>query len=284
MVESRFLEETSRGDAEHRDGDKGRLANSPLRGKSILCFGSLDWETRGRIWYKRILPMDIMPTALLYVPTTRSIVVACRGSINSSNDNTSCDGKAVLVGTRRANNTTQDRQVSVVASSLRVFSADTLEERPGDAVYLRPGIRITGLSRLGVEPVTKLSLRTSPGSDYSARRTKNTLRDTGAAAGGIGVGLETTIGAAAAVGGDAIAVACCFHAGDGEESLNMSNKGKRRPTMQKQAAGGSTMTNSTLSTATTTVVAAFEVVAWGNGHGEQIHERCGARCRGRHDR
>lgn len=289
VAESSILEETLRGETERRDSDNGNLANSLLRGEAVLCFGFLNWEARGRIWRKRISPTDMMPTAIVYVPTTRSIVVACRGSCsNSCDDNAPCVGNIARVGTRRACKTPRDHQPNVVVSSLRVFSVDTLEERPGEAFYMRPGIRITGLARLGVKSTTRISLR----SNHSVRQTKSMPRGAGTATdSGERVGQDMNIDTAAAIGGDAIAVACCFHMGDDGEALNITHKGKRNSGMQKHEAGEATVTNSTLFTsgddwndgidsvqdcaATATIVAAFEVVACGNGQGGQLHERCG---------
>lgn len=169
----------------------------------VLCFGSLAWETRTR-WYQKSLKEN--PTHLVYLPASRSVVVACRengspvdsparepGGVHHSgdNDDSTCD--------------------HLVSSTLRVFDAETLEERymDGCPVRLRPGVMITALTQIGLDPSTRLAYRrvaasTLEGSMTSARRPL-------ALAGAAG---NKPLHDAAAVGGDAIAVACCSENAD----------------------------------------------------------------------
>lgn len=182
---------------------------SALLGESILCFGSLDWETRGRC-FKRDFPQSITPTHLIHVPITRSIVMA---SLEKQRGGPSDDAENSFettdrVGKRSAQPTKNNDNRPAVGdvSSLRVYSADSLEERPSGPLRLRPGLRISGLARFGVHSGTRLHFR-SP-IKGSAGGDGHYGRGTGKPTGGLRLGAH----AAAAVGGDVIAVACCMNA------------------------------------------------------------------------
>lgn len=143
----------------------------------VLSFGTLDKELRGQR-HKRALQQE--PTHIVYVPVTRSIVVAFCGG--KDEEETLCAESAGASGGEPG----QTRPVSwnIFLCSLRVFDADSLDERPGGPLLLLPGVRITGIAPLGTSVPSGVPLGTS-------------VRV---------VGQDTP---AAAVGGDVIAVACC---------------------------------------------------------------------------
>lgn len=215
------------------NGNVARLDGQPASTELSLCFGSVDdIEPRGRCSHK---PLPWTPTHLVYVPTSRSIVVAC----DTSSDETTQDSHPPSGETSTPTGATpaprcgteeQTASLSTAASSrstsrLRVFDADTLEERPGTRpLCLRPGVRVTGAALLP-GPVGPL------GAAASNRFARSVPAE-----------------AAAAVGGDVVAVACCSCAPTAEPEERFGGSGSHRP-----AAG------------VTTIVAAFEVVACGNG-------------------
>lgn len=205
-----------------------------------LSFGSLDdSEPRGRCSHK---PLACTPTHLVYVPTSRSIVVACHTSsdnrkASSHHGDTAANSGATPApcgGTEQAVSPSTAAS-SYSASSLRIFDADTLEERQSTSpVSLLPGVRVTGMALLpglgGPLGATAPSHPSCPNP-----RSAPTM--------------------AAAVGGDVVAVACCVSTAETEERLRW-REGARAESV-------------------TTVVAAFEVVARGNDGGA-VSDEAGA--------
>lgn len=266
----RSVEDILHDDTSKRSGSNVRLGE----GQSILCFGFLHLETRGR-WYKRLLPTKVTPTALLYVPTTRSIVMACQDS-HSSDDSYSSIEEGTPVGPRKASTRAKDGHTNNAVSNLRIFSAHTLEEREGEAVYLQPELRITNISRIGVDVSNKLLLRASSRKDYDERGTESSSKKSKSTTCGVDTRLKSKEGATAAVGGDVIAVACCRHADNGGGDFNTAGQGERCPSMKKQA--GVSTSNSCDGGTTTTVLATFEVVACGSDRGCRRGEQACRRC------
>lgn len=147
----------------------------------FLSVGTLSKQPRGQC-YKKTLPLS--PTHVVYVPTTRSIIVAC--------DDYRGKTTAVAEAATRGASLGEAQQVCSppsCTSSLQVFDADTLEERPGGPLHLLPGVRVTGMALLGLDPFPIVSRETG----------------TGATPWADGGGSPP----AAAVGGDVVAVACC---------------------------------------------------------------------------
>eukprot|EP00752_Nemacystus_decipiens_P002970 g2759.t1 len=224
----------------HSGGDGERAIGMETSRGVLLSFGSLDdIEPRGRCSHK---PLPWTPTHLVYVPTSRSIVVACHTSSDKREQDSPTAGKTTInAGTAPAPRcgAQQPAPPSIAASRtrnsascLRIFDADTLEVRPGTGpLCLRPGVRITGVALL-------------PGLGCPVG---------GAAPSRFPRLVPAT--AAAAVGGDVVAVACCSCASTTESEERLRGSGAR------PAAG------------VTTVVAAFEVVAsGGNGGGGTVGE------------
>lgn len=183
-----------------------------FRGLS-LCLGKLDKEPRGNFQKKTLLQT---PTHLLYAPVTRSIVVACQ---DYAHDKT---------GGRFAGDVgSVPPSCPSLSSSLRVFNADTLDERPGGPLHLIPGVRVTGMASLGLKERWKPPGRTTAICDGNM------------------LGINTS---SAAVGGDVIAIACCFEA----------NRDRRQNGYLART------DDSTDIKTLKTVVSAFEVVAYGD--------------------
>lgn len=212
----------------------------------LLCLGTLDWEPRGR-YHRRPLPW--VPTHLAYVAITRSIVVA--GYENSDNNDNAAAGAY-------RDSVTQLQTTPCCSSVLRIFDADTLEERPGGPLRFRPGVRVTGIAPLGLGALPNISLRTKP-ANVVGRSGKN-------------IDLP-----AAAVGGDVVAVAsCCTAAVIGEQREDNVNNNKRRgrralpqregtSTADGISGGGTTAVADEIDPdGLVTVVTAFEVVACGS--------------------
>ena len=148
----------------------------------FLSVGALSKQPRGQCYKK---PLPLSATHLLYVPTTRSIVVAC----DDHRSKATAVAEAVASGASRGEAEQQVFPPPNFTSSLRVFDADTLDERPGGPLQLLPGVRVTGMAHLGHDP-----LRCVPRE-----------MDTGAATPWADGGESPP---AAAVGGDVVAVAC----------------------------------------------------------------------------
>lgn len=243
-------------DATKSNDASGSHDHSPPRW-TFLSIGTLSKQTRAQC-YKKSLPLS--PTHLVYAPTTRSIVMAC----NEYRGKTAV-AKAATSGASRAD----ARQVlspPSCLSSLRVFDADTLEERPGGPLHLLPGIRITGMAQLGVDPLRNAS---------HGMGTRAPWADV---AGG---------SPPAAVGGDVIAVACCSARAHGERTPRHDDGQREHVDVQRQrgdgvAAGSITAAAAAAATAAIPIVendakdeckpdtlgivlAAFEVVAYA-GH------------------
>ncbi len=267
-----------------RDTGMGRHTSTRLNSEPScrwlsLSFGKLDdIQPRGRRFEK---PLPWTPTHLVYAPTSRSIVVAG----HHTRDENKCIPTAAITTSGGAIPTPRSggepegfRDTSAPSvsssSSLRIFDADTLEERPGGGpLRLLPGIRITGIT-----------LFTGRG------RNGNFL---GVPLGNGGSwGPSSSQAAAAAVGGDVVAVACCRYGatttegqhdcgvwhGDAEECEGRGKPGKEipstsdgNPTGWGPAAAAATAnqpaapTSSSSAGLVTTVIAAFEVVAHGAG-------------------
>lgn len=167
----------------------------------FLSVGTLSKHPRGQC-YKKALPLR--PTHLVYVPTTRSIVVACDGY----GDKTTEVAEAAANGASRGKAEQQVFSTPSCSSSLRVFDADTLEERPGGPLHLLPGVRVTGMALLGVDPLRNASLEAGAGATPWADG-------------------EGGSPPAAAVGGDVVAVACCSERACGEGTPHRGD-GRRR--------------------------------------------------------
>ncbi|CAM9823710.1 unnamed protein product [Scytosiphon promiscuus] len=173
-----------------------------------LCFGTLHGgEPQGAVCSKTPLPWT--PTHLVYVPVTRSIVVAHGMRLSSSS-------------------------LLPSSSTLRIYDADTLQERPGiGPLRLLPGVRVTGMALLPGFP----SIFRGKAASSAAFIAAQGLPQIDAK------GLRLPMPAeAAAVGGDAIAVACCKSVDPGstkqEESQRESNGdgGLRRHDRDKRQA------------------------------------------------
>lgn len=149
-----------------------------------------------------------------------------------------------------------------------MFDADTLEERPGGPRRFLPGARVTGMARLGLSPrVGALPPRKNAGDARSGGASPQ----------------RPSVPIMEAVGGDVIAVACCLSApltADGTK-----DKPRRQPLRWKDATGGGDATgppcfsssssssscdavgtdtsDRSKADALATVIAAFEVVAFG---------------------
>lgn len=180
-----------------------------------MCLGKLDWELRGSFQKKTLLQT---PTHLLYAPVTRSIIVACHDYAydKTSGDDDRCGVRPV------------PPSCPSLSCSLRVFNVDTLDERPGGPLHLIPGVRVTGMASLDLKERWKPPGRTTPIYDRN----------------GIGVNISS-----AAVGGDVIAVACCFETNrDRRQNENLA----------------CTEDDSTDIETLRTVVSVFEVVAYGD--------------------
>ena len=211
------------------DIDGNRRGNEEVAfGGLLLCLGKLDWESRGRFQKKSLLQT---PTHLLYVPVTRSIVVACldhaRRKAGSSFPNDDPGSLEPMQPT-----------LPSLASSLRVFDADTLDERPGGPLHLHPGIRVTGLATLGLNEQWKVPVWTA-----TARNRDRKYEDI----------------PSAAVGGDIIAVACCYDDHDGHP------RGVNGEFTHMSAVSIADFDDPTT---LKTVVAAFEVVAYTDQNAE----------------
>lgn len=270
-----------------------RLDKDSSRGLS-LSFGSLDdSKPRGRCRKK---PLSWTPTHLVYVPVTRSIVVACYSSSGHGTNNANMDNKntsdtdaisSSLCGTDQETCSSPYATRLSSSSSLRIFDADTLEERSGGSpLRLLPGVRVTGIALLA-----------SPGGDGALQ--KLPVGSTATAAQAVPqidgydrrLPLESDGAASAAVGGDVVAVACCSCASTTTETgrkegydggvVSEEFKELEQPGMGSHEASGSggpkyCGTSSTAAdgnmtvpspspskTLVTTVLAAFEVVACG---------------------
>lgn len=209
-------------------------SNGQMSSGLSLSFGSLDdKELRGRCSHK---PLPWTPTHLVYVPTSRSIVVACHTSSDKRKLCSHAGETATTTGASPAPRcgTGQAIPLPVPASSssfssLRIFDADTLEERPGTSpLCLLPGVRVTGVALL---PGLGSPLGAAAPNDLVSPNPR------------------LVPAAAAAVGGDVVAVACCSCTPTTETEERLGSSGTR-------PAGR-----------VTTVVAAFEVVACGNDGG-----------------
>lgn len=164
--------EDSQRDFETNLGFDGNIYDDTGFRGLLLCLGKLDREPRGSFQKKTLLQT---PTHLLYAPVTRSIVVACQ-------DNTSGDDGRRGVGP-------VPPSCPSLSCSLRVFNADTLDERPGGPLHLIPGVKVTGMASLDLKERWKPPGQTTSLCDRNS----------------IGVDISSP-----AVGGDVVAVACCF--------------------------------------------------------------------------
>ena len=207
----------------------------------------------------------------MYAPISRSIVVACQDTRDGKQFRPAV-GNTTTDGATPAPCAGGDASFSSF-SSLRVFDADTLEERPGNGpLRFLPGVRVTEMTLV-------------PGSG----RNGNFL--------GVPMGKDhcwdplLSQTPAAAIGGDVVAVACCrcatatdgrqndsgsWHLGADEyEGREQSGKETSRTGVDHPSGRGSTAAAAVVNeTATpvrsssaapvTTVIAAFEVVACGD--------------------
>ncbi|CAN0352073.1 unnamed protein product [Ectocarpus sp. 12 AP-2014] len=144
---SPYFDAESRGHSRWETGIGRKISSRELS----LSFGTLDEsEPRGQLFRKSPLPWT--PTHLLYVPATRSIVVACHtdGENEGDQDNLTTTARATAAPIQRAR---QDMPMSLPTGSsmsrLQIFDADTLEERPGAGpLRFQPGVRVTGIALL----------------------------------------------------------------------------------------------------------------------------------------
>ncbi|CAM9404952.1 unnamed protein product [Ectocarpus fasciculatus] len=161
-----------------------------------LSFGTLDErEPLGQLCRKTPVPWT--PTHLLYVPATRSIVVACNTNESEGDeDNLTTTARATAAPIHRAR---QDMPPSLPTgssmSTLRIFDAETLEERPGAGpLQLRAGVRVTGIALLSC-----------PRGGAGLRRTRAPDAQ----------GAPRIDEIPMAVGGDVVTVSCCSFAKEG---------------------------------------------------------------------
>lgn len=189
----------------------------------FLSVGTLSKHPRGQC-HKKSLPLR--PTHLVYVPTTRSIVVAC----DVYGDKTAAVAEDATNGALRDEAERQVFSTPSCSSSLRVFDADTLEERPGGPLHLLPGVRVTGMALLGVDPLC------------------NASREAGAGATPWADG-EGGNPPAAAVGGDVVAVACCSERACGEGTPRRDDGRQREHDEGVQQHRGSGVSSSSVAAA-----------------------------------
>jgi len=243
-----------------------------------LSFGKLDdIEPRGRRFEK---PLPWTPTHLVYAPTSRSIVVVG----HHTKDENNCKPTAGITTHGSAIPASRSGGEPGVflhmpaprfsrLSSLRIFNADTLEERPGGGpLHLLPGVRVTG--------ITVFPGRGRNGNFLNVPMRKGSSRDPFA---------PQTV--ASAVGGDVVAVACCrcaatttgeqqasggLHGGGEEGEGRWEQPGKKTSSTIAVTPSGwgpaaaATRANETAALSyssraalVTTVIAAFEVIAHG---------------------
>ncbi|CAM9475795.1 unnamed protein product [Ectocarpus sp. 4 AP-2014] len=194
---SSYFDAEGRGHSSWEAGIGGKITSRELS----LSFGTLDGsEPRGQLCRKSPLPW--IPAHLLYVPATRSIVVACHtnGENEGDEDKLATTARVTAAPIHRAG---QDMPSSLPTGSgmsrLQIFDADTLEERPGAGpLQFQPGVRVTGIALLPC-----------PGG---------------------GGGLRQTLAPAAhgaprideipmAVGGDVVTVSCCSCVKEGSTAM-----------------------------------------------------------------
>lgn len=235
-----------------------------------LSVGVLDWDLRGRC-YTNFAREIFTPTHVIYAPRTRSIIVACRDNNFGTSTGIGIEGRDKTLTPHTSGSSTEDpldggkprpsvlTPSSIPLSTLRVFATDTLKERPGGPLRLLPGLRITGITLLGVPeiPPTSKSLRTTRAGERSDR-----------------YGGSQSDRPNPAVGGDVVAVSCCrvnsmkseLDGAGGVHNLDANVAAPRWATAAGAAdatAGGRTPEKDTCSLFST-VIMAFEVVAFGN--------------------
>lgn len=255
-----------------------------------LSFGTLDdIQPRGRRFEK---PLPWTPTHLAYAPISRSIVVAGHHTRDENKCSpaaakTTSDGAipAPRSGGEPEGFSRKSAPRFSSSSSLRIFDAETLEERPGGGpLHLLPGVRVTG--------ITLFTGRGRNGNFLNVPLGKDSFRDS-----------FSSQAAAAAVGGEVVAVACCrcatksnegqqdgggWHEG-AEKCEGLDPRGKEIPTSNVgnpsgwgPAAAAATTNQpaahppSWSAAIFTTVIAAFEVVAYGTDgvdDGENVPDR-----------
>ncbi|CAM9107800.1 unnamed protein product, partial [Hapterophycus canaliculatus] len=281
-----------RFDPKHHEGD---LRDHIIAGSDVgasqnfsqrelsLCFGTFHGsEPWGGLCHKTPLPWT--PTHLVYVPVTRSIVVAFQ---TSSDDVELYRSSAAGAQPRDTQTEARPLSSSLLSSSstLRIYDADTLEERPGTGpLRLLPGVRVTGMALLpgyprifGGTATTSTAIAAAQVIARIDRHGRNFARPA----------------EASAVGGDVIAVACYNSAkttstkevengrnstGDGgfgwhdedegrtpgSERLNRSDvlPSRSAPTTVPSAVSDEPHPSSGKAASAVTVLAAYEVVAF----------------------
>ncbi|CAM9384098.1 unnamed protein product [Ectocarpus sp. 6 AP-2014] len=186
-VSSSYFDGESRGHSRWEAGIGGKISSRELS----LSFGTLDEsEPRGQLCRKSPLPWT--PTHLLYVPATRSIVVACHtnGENDGDEDHLTTTARAAAAPIQRARqNMPSSLPTGSSKSRLQIFDADTLEERPGAGpLQLQPGVRVTGIALLSC-----------PGGGGGLRQ----------ALAPVAQGAPRIDEIPMAVGGDVVTVSCC---------------------------------------------------------------------------